>query len=242
MQLLFRSLAAMAWLVLPAFDKTLAAQAALSAPQSSPISQQPTQQDTSAFPVSSPAPTASSPFGEITGSVKSGNIPLPGVTVSAANTLTGKKYITSTDPDGTFKIAVGARGRYVVRAEFSAFAPITQEILINEQNRTGKADLSMILLSRAQKEAQQEQQQQLAQRLASAAGRPGMQQLPLAGAAPNTDAMNNAGGTDAASLPGAGLPHAGLAAHARRRSLTCSGAIARAEQNLFDPGEMQDRM
>src|SRR5262245_10662712 len=93
-----------------------------------------------------PSPTSVfAPFGEITGSVKSGNAPLPGVTVSAANTLTGKKYITSTDLDGGFKIAVGGKGRYVVRAEFSAFAPITQEIVINEQSRAGKADFSMIL-------------------------------------------------------------------------------------------------
>src|SRR5260370_22567648 len=69
-----------------------------------------------------------------------------------------------------------------------------------------------------------------------------MQQLPLAGAAPNTDAMNNAGGTDAASLAGAGLPNAGFAADGGSESLTVSGAMGRTEQNLFDPGEMQDRM
>ena len=72
----------------------------------------------------SPAPAPNAPFGEITGSVKSGKDPLPGVTVTAANTLTGKKYITSTDLDGSFKLAIGAKGRYVVRAEFSAFAPV----------------------------------------------------------------------------------------------------------------------
>src|SRR5262249_51625049 len=143
-------------------------------PVGPPLSSQSQQQHESlAPPIPQSATTVSAPFGEITGSVKSGNTPLPGVTVSAANTLTGRKYITSTDLDGSFKIAVGGRGRYVVRAEFSAFAPITQEIVINEQSRAGKADLSMILLSRAQKEAQQEQQQQLAQRLASAGGRPG---------------------------------------------------------------------
>src|SRR5262249_50017515 len=93
--------------------------------------------------VNAPATTAANvvaaPFGEITGVVKSGNVPLPGVTVTAANTLTGKKYITSTETDGSFKIAVGSKGRYVVRAEFSAFAPVTQEIIVNEQNRSGKA-------------------------------------------------------------------------------------------------------
>src|SRR5215472_11227195 len=82
-----------------------------------------------------PTPSSSAAFGEITGTVKSGSIPLPGVTVSAANSLTGKKYVTSTDVDGSFKISVGGKGRYVVRAEFSAFAPVTQEIVINAENR-----------------------------------------------------------------------------------------------------------
>src|SRR5262249_28171608 len=92
--------------------------------------------------------TVAAPFGEITGTVKSGTIPLPGVTVTAANTLTGKKYVTSTDVDGSFKISIGGKGRYVVRAEFSGFAPATQELLINAENRSGKADLAMILASR----------------------------------------------------------------------------------------------
>src|SRR5579864_3352364 len=137
-----------------------------------------------ATPDVSAAPTAAlvqqsslgvaAPYGEISGLVKSGNTPLPGVLVSAANTLTGKKYFTSTDVDGTFKISVGGKGRYVVRAEFSAFAPVTQEILLNDQNRSGKADMAMVLLSRAQKNAEQEQRQQIAQQLG---GRAGMQQL-----------------------------------------------------------------
>ena len=192
------------------------------------------------MPAQPPSP-APAPFGEITGSVKSGNTPLPGVTVSAANTLTGKKYITSTDLDGSFKIVVGGKGRYVVRAEFSAFAPTTQEIVINEQSRSGKADLSMILQSRAQKEAQQ--QQQVAQRLASAGNRPGMQQLALSGAGgAGAEGMANSGGDDATALAGASLPNAGLAADGGSESLTVAGAMGRSEQNLFDPGEMQDRM
>ncbi|MCL5671101.1 MAG: hypothetical protein M1423_07385 [Acidobacteria bacterium] len=39
------------------------------------------------------APTAG---GKLHGTVKSGNIPLPGVTVTAQNTLTGKRYATTT--------------------------------------------------------------------------------------------------------------------------------------------------
>src|SRR5436309_96241 len=135
------------------------------------LAQEPAPAAQSPAPSSAPpAVTASAPFGEITGTVKSGNVSLPGVTVTAANTLTGKKYVTSSDVDGTFKIEVGAKGRYVVRAEFSAFAPITQEIVINAENRNGRADLAMVLMSRAQKEEQQQQQQQQQRQQQLAAG------------------------------------------------------------------------
>ncbi|HKR97352.1 MAG TPA: hypothetical protein VJW55_18400, partial [Candidatus Angelobacter sp.] len=59
---------------------------------SSPSSQpamQPTQ-PSATQPAASPSRTVAAPYGEITGMVKSGNVPLPGVTVTAANTLTGK--------------------------------------------------------------------------------------------------------------------------------------------------------
>jgi len=183
--------------------------------------------------------TGPSAFGEITGTVKSGNMPLPGVTVSAANSLTEKKYVTSTDVDGSFKILVGGKGRYVVRAEFSAFAPATQELVINEQSRNGKADLVMVLLSRVPKNPEQDQVQQLAQQLGGVA-RQGMQQLALSGSGDlgGSGASNN----DTASLAGAGLPNAGLAADGGSESVAVSGAMGHAEQNMFDPGEMQDRI
>ncbi len=187
--------------------------------------------DSSAQPIQA---NLSTPYGEITGMVRSGNTPLPGVTVTAANTLTGKKYSTSTDVDGSFKLAVTGKGRYVVKADFPAFAAVTQEVLINDQNRNGKADLAMVLLSRAQKEAQQEQRQQIAN-----AGRGGMQQLALSGGG---DPGAAGGGNDAASLSGSGLPNAGLAAEGGNESVAISGAQGRAEQNMFDPGEMQDRL
>src|SRR6185437_1389393 len=139
-------------------------------PQPATSAQVPATSSSSANPPAQAPRNASSPstmtsYGEITGMVKSSNIPLPGVTVSAANSLTGKKYVTSTDVDGSYKIVVTGKGRYVVRAELTAFAPVTQEIVINDQNRTGKVEISMELLSRAQKEAQQQQGQQMAQAL-----------------------------------------------------------------------------
>src|SRR5207249_4976949 len=74
-------------------------------------------------------PTAAQPASfEISGTVRSGKTPLPGVTVTAANTLTGKKYSIATAPDGSYKFTGLPRGRYVVRVEFMAFAPQTQEV------------------------------------------------------------------------------------------------------------------
>jgi len=214
------------------------------APNAAPSQQTAPAADAAQPVVPATQPAAAAPFGEITGSIKSGAVPLPGVTVTAANTLTGKKYVTSTDLDGSFRLTVTGKGRYVVKAEFSAFAPITQEIVINEQNRNGKADLAMVLLSRAQKEAQQAQQQQrqqLAQQLGSAAGRQGMQQLALSGGA-DMGAAGAPAGNDAASLSSAGLPNAGLAADGGNESVAIAGAQGRTEQNMFDPGEMQDRI
>jgi hypothetical protein len=207
-----------------------------------PLAQSPAPEKPDPVPTATPAVSSSSstvtPYGEINGLVKSGNIPLPGVTVTAANTLTGKKYSTSSDMDGTFRISVTGKGRYVVRAEFSAFAPVTQEVLINDQNREGKTDLAMVLLSRAQKDAEQEQRQQTAQQLA---GRAGMQQLALSGGG-DIGGAGTGGSNDAAALAGAGLPNAGLAADGGNESVAISGAQGRAEQNMFDPGEMQDRI
>lgn len=201
-----------------------------------------------AAPAAQPSPTPAvanaAPYGEITGLVKSGNIPLPGVAVSAANTLTGKKYFTSTDVDGSFKISVTGKGRYVVKAEFAAFAPLTQEIVINDENRNGKAELSMILLSRAKKEeqqqAQQEERQQNAQQVQNM-GRGGMQQLSLAGGGTDLGSVAT-GNTDVASLTSAGLPNAGLAADAGNESVAINGTQGRSEMNMYDPGEMQDRL
>jgi hypothetical protein len=112
------------------------------APQSAPATPQGSQ---------SAAPTPALAF-EIHGTVLSGKIPLPGVTISAANSLTGKKITTSTDPDGRYSLSVPGRGKYVVRAELTAFAVATSEVIINPATPKQKVDLNMVLLSRLPKE------------------------------------------------------------------------------------------
>ncbi|MGC1493732.1 MAG: carboxypeptidase regulatory-like domain-containing protein, partial [Candidatus Acidiferrum sp.] len=89
----------------------------------------------------------------ITGAVHSGKTPLPGVTVSAANTLTGKKYTAATVSDGTFAFADLPRGRYVVKTDFMGFAEQTQEIVLNPESPSGKAEFELILASRQEEAA-----------------------------------------------------------------------------------------
>jgi hypothetical protein len=86
-----------------------------------------------------PAPTATAApqGGTIKGSVTASGVPLPGVAVTATNTLTGKKYATTTGIDGTYQMAVPRNGRYVVKTELTGFATTTQEVVVNAAGENG---------------------------------------------------------------------------------------------------------
>ncbi len=62
---------------------------------------------------------------------KGGGVPLPGVAITAMNSLTGRKYATTTDIDGKYAMAIPRNGRYVVRAQLTGFAEVTQEVVLN---------------------------------------------------------------------------------------------------------------
>ncbi|HEX2328647.1 MAG TPA: TonB-dependent receptor [Candidatus Angelobacter sp.] len=170
-------------------------------------------------------------FGHIRGAVNSGGNNLPGVTVTATNTLTGKRYVTATLTDGSFTFDIAERGRYVVRAEFSAFAPATQEVLLTTENREGNAVVSMLLLSRSR------QQEQERQKL-SAAGVQGLQKLTLADSGL---ASGLASAADAVPNPNI-LPNAGLAVDGSDQSVAISGAMGRNDMPALDPSELQDKI
>ena len=95
--------------------------------------------------------------GKLHGVVKSGAIPLPGVTVTALNTLTGKRYSTTSDITGAWSLTILQNGRYVIRTQFAAFAQGAQEAVLNATSHDQTVNFSLILASRA---AQQEQQQE----------------------------------------------------------------------------------
>src|ERR1700722_2019443 len=184
------------------------------------------------------APSAPQPTSfEISGTVKSGKTPLPGVTVTAANTLTGKKYSIATALDGSYKFAGLPRGRYVVRVEFMAFAPQTQEIVLKPDTPTGKFDAEMILASR-----QAEQSGAAASAIAAIAGGRGFQSLSienslsaLEGGAPG-GAPGGGSGASAGDI--ATLPMGGAGADVSNESVSNRGAQGRSQD--FGAGSEED--
>ncbi len=144
------------------------------------------------------ASAANSPSGgTITGMVKAGAAPLPGVAVTATNTLTGKKYATTTDINGAFSMTIPRNGRYVVKAELAAFASETKEVLINAAGENGGkpaqvAEFGLQLASRAQ----EAEARQAATAAATSAGLGrGLQSLNVSGDGLDvTDASTNAAG------------------------------------------------
>jgi hypothetical protein len=96
--------------------------------------------------------------GTIHGTVKDGNIPLPGVSVTASNSLTGKKYSTTTDVTGSYSLVIPQNGRFVLKTDLSAFAPVTKEALLNATAHDQAVDFTVMLASRAAEQEQQSSQ------------------------------------------------------------------------------------
>ena len=163
---------------------------------------------------------------------------MPGVTVTAANTLTGKKYAVVTNAEGKFLLTGMARGRYVVRLEFMGFALFTQEIALNPENQAGKIEAELVLASRQQQPSNDSNR-------GLAAGR-GFQNLALdstlsslaGGNSPGPGVGPGMGNTDLASLP-----LSGAGAEGPTESISISGAQGRTQD--FGSGseeEIQDRI
>jgi len=189
-----------------------------------------------------PAPQAATtpvapPAYEINGSARSGKTPLPGVTVTATNTLTGKKYAAVTNSEGKFGLSGISRGRYVVRVEFMGFAAFTQEVVLNPENPSAKVDAELILASR-----QQEQSNNINSAMA-AAGR-GFQSLAMDSAlsslAGGNPGFGGAGGLGGGQGNGelSSLPMNGAGAEGPTESVSISGAQGRTQD--FGGGSEED--
>lgn len=191
--------------------------------------------------------------GEISGSVKAGNTPLPGVSITATNTLTGQKAITSTDITGAFTLTVPANGRYVVRAELAAFAAATQEAVINATSRSAKLTLEMQLRSRVEAAQQQQQAQMQAVAQAMAGGGKGSAAQPTRGfqnlGVNAAEGADLAGAADAGAGTNAGAPadpsatqgiQMGAAGETGSDSVSIAGNMGRSQNFGLDENRLED--
>ena len=142
--------------------------------------------------------------GTITGTAVAGKTPLPGVAITATNTLTGKRYATTTDINGRFQMAIPKTGRYVVRAELSAFAPMTAEVKLTAEANAQTAQFTLELASRAAaaQAAAGDATSGAIRQIASALSR-GTQNLSLSGDS-GLEAATAGGGEQGTSLPSLG--------------------------------------
>jgi trimeric autotransporter adhesin len=188
-------------------------------------------------PAAPAAPTANqpqTPSYQINGTVRSGKTPLPGVTVTATNTLTGKKFSAASLPNGTFALSGLLRGRYVLRVEFMGFATQTQEVTLNPENPSGKANVELLLASR--------QPQQGTQIPALAAAGRGFQSLALDATLSALSGAASGGGFGGGQGNGASdlssLPLGGAGVDAPTESFSIGGAQGRTQD--FGSGSEED--
>ena len=178
-----------------------------------------TQNSTPAIPSPTVTATAST-GGRIRGTVKSGATPLPGVAVTATNSLTGKKYQAATDIGGNYVLVLPRNGRYVVRAELTGFAPITQEVLVNAAGENGgKPDQTSAFTLELASRAAAEEAAATADS-SRTASRNGLQSLSLSGLGDALGASEGSGNAGAQLPTIAGL---GSEANASADSVAVSG-------------------
>jgi hypothetical protein len=165
----------------------------------------------------------------IHGVVKSGNMPIPGAGVSAANVATKEEVNTWTDVDGSYRLQTPADGRYTVRVQMAAFAASSRELVLDATHQDVQANFELILLSRA-REAGNEPQ-----RRTNAGGR-GFQPLSV---------FQNGAGQDATSgsmsdVVPSGMPVPGIAPDSATESVAVSGNTSNSF-NAMSADEMQQR-
>jgi hypothetical protein len=181
----------------------------------------------------STAQNAPKPFtGEIFGVVRSGNMAVPGATVSATDSDSGTRVVTTSNPDGSYVLAVPL-GDYSVETEMTAFATASREVVITNSLLRIRADFDLMLQSRVSQRA--------GGRFAGM-GRPGGGQG-AGGLQAMLSANGEEGGNSAADqVVPRGMPVPGMAPNAATESVAISGNTVNSQFAGLSTAEMEQRM
>ena len=158
-----------------------------------------------------PKPTA---VGVIHGVVKSGNMPIPGASVSAIVEGSTNSNSVWTEVDGSYSLAIPLFGTYELRAQMAAFAVRTQKVAMDASHSNAQVDFELILLSRAQQSNPENR------RTAGAgAGPRGFQRLAI-----TQNGLNQDAGSDSLSeVVPSGMPVPGIDPDSATESVAVSG-------------------
>jgi trimeric autotransporter adhesin len=180
----------------------------------------------------------------IHGVVKSGNMPIPGATVSATNDASKDRVATTSDVDGSYSLRIPADGTFTLRIEMPAFAVHTQTLSIDATHNTVQADVELTLLSRVREQRNQNQPLEASSNAASNNNEQQRRPASNGRGFQNLSVFQNEAGQDSGSMADiapAGMPVPGVASDS---SATESVAVAGNTTNSFNsmsPDQMQQR-
>src|SRR5581483_9634399 len=170
--------------------------------------------------------------GEVFGIVRSGNMAVPGATVTATDTDSGTRIATTTsNPDGSYMLPLAA-GDYSVEVQMTAFANASREVVINDRVSQVRADFDLVLQSRIR-------QMPGGGRFAGT-GRVGGQSSPAMQAM--LSAGGEEGGAQADQVVPQGMPVPGMAPNAATESVAVSGNTVNSQFAGLSTAEMEQRM
>src|SRR5262249_26146255 len=85
----------------------------------------------------------------VTGVITSNRVRLPGVVVTIVDANDTSVGVTTSGVDGSYAITVPQAGRYTLKTEFAAFAPVARDLALDESSCAQQVDLALVLASRA---------------------------------------------------------------------------------------------
>ncbi|HKW19073.1 MAG TPA: TonB-dependent receptor [Terriglobales bacterium] len=174
--------------------------------------------------------------GNISGIVKSGNMPVPGVAVTASNQSTKEQVTTWTNVDGSFTLQVHTSGEFVISTQMVAFAAVRQNVTINYARPSVTVNLELTLLSRAREATPPRPPTEAA----GTGPRRGFQNLAISQSTTGTDTTSQEG---AAALVPEGMPVPGMTENSATESISVAGsssssssAFTNSDFERFDQG------